>query len=175
MSNMKEKIKDWWKNGGYKTKEQIKDWWENGGNKTKEQIDAWRMGGGVKIYDSNCMEKETAISLITTLTDFLNKVDESAIQLVSNIRDGERIEIIKKDYVISLSIKIGTTGKTYIALADAGFSVVPWLDITDYGVLKDTLLCAINRVKKLYEDRIAMNDKMRVQGFIDKLKDLTND
>lgn len=121
------------------------------------------------------MEKETAVSLITTLTDFLNKVDASAIKDVSNIRNGECITITKKGNVISLSIKIGTTGKTYIALANAGSSVVPWLDITDYGLLKDTLLCAINRVKKLYEDRITMNDKMRVQGFIDTLKELTDD
>lgn len=51
---MKERIKDWWKNGGYKTKEDIKSWWKNGGYTTKEQIENWwkNTGHTLDLYSS---------------------------------------------------------------------------------------------------------------------------
>ena len=48
-------------------------------------------------------------------------------------------------------------------------------DITDYGLRKDALICAINRVKKLYEFCVVPMNAMVIQEAIDMLKNLMND
>lgn len=131
------------------------------------------------------MEKEIITSLIITLTDFLNKIDASEIRniRVESTKDSVDIKIKKKDVTIFIDLCTSADGKTCISLDE----VVPCpelngvkipiirLDITDYGLRKDNLVCAVDRVKKLYEDGISDQHKMRIQGVIDMIKNLMND
>lgn len=131
------------------------------------------------------MEKEIITSLIITLTDFLNKIDASEIRniRVESTKDSVDIKIKKKDVTIFIDLCTDADGKTCISLDEA--VLCPELngvrlpiirqDITDYGLRKDNLVCAVDRVKKLYEDGISDQHKMRIQGVIDMIKNLMND
>lgn len=130
------------------------------------------------------MEKEIITSLIITLTDFLNKIDASEIRniRVESTKDSVDIKINKKDVTIFIDLCTDADGKTCISLDRV---VCPGLDsvripiirqdITDYGLRRDALVCAVDRVKKLYEDGISDQHKMRIQGVIDMIKNLMND
>lgn len=151
---------------------------------TKEQIDAWYKNGGVKTCNSNYMEKEIITSLIITLTDFLNKIDASEIRniRVESTKDSVDIKIKKKDVTIFIDLCTDADGKTCIGLDKVVRPVLDGVripiirqDITDYGLRKDALVCAVDLVKKLYEDDISDQHKMRIRGVIDMIKNLMND
>lgn len=130
------------------------------------------------------MEKEIIVSLITTLTDFLNKIDASEIRNigVNSTKDSMDIKIKKKNVTIFIEYRISVDGKTYLTLDKLEHLVcdevrIPVIlqDITDYGLRKDTLICAMKRVKKLYEDSVSDWNTMIIQGAINMLKNLMND
>lgn len=131
------------------------------------------------------MEKEIITSLIITLTDFLNKIDASEIRniRVESTKDSVDIKIKKKDVTIFINLCTDADGKTYLSLDEEGrlewdvvrVPVIIEQDITEYGVRKDALICAVDHVKKLYEASTSDRKTMLIRGVIDTLKNLMND
>lgn len=128
------------------------------------------------------MDNETIISLIATLTDFLNKVNASEIGEVKNVEDTTNLRIMKNNVTIYVSVCARPNGKTLLSLENATytielreplkFSIADKLDISDYRYRTDALLCAIKRVKALYEEKVDYRKTMIVKSFIDKLNNL---
>lgn len=128
------------------------------------------------------MKTETVISLIATLTDFLNKVNASEIGEVKSVDDTTNLRITKNNVIIYVSVCARSNGKTLLSLEHATytmelreplkFSIADKLDISDYRYRSDALLCAIKRIKALYEEVVDCHETMIVQSFINKLNKL---